>query len=188
MEVAKIDVDEKLASDAAYYAFKTLKFSLDKNMKPRFGDGGLLSHMLGKLGELVFYRYCLENKIAVKHTPFRDDYSKLNGNDDFIVSFLGHDFRVEVKTSVLKNAFNPDEKLRIFYNREQYKSQKDHNYIVVFIATNKEMNAFAILGWIHAEDIKSHPIWERGLESPAYAIPITALKSMKLFREDGVWK
>lgn len=179
-----ITVDEKFITDVAYYAFKTVKFSLDENMQPRFG-GGLFTHMLGKIGEMAFYNFCLNNSIAVKHTPFRNDYSKLDDNDDFIVSIVGHDFRVEVKTASLNKI---DEKTKLFYNREQYKAQKDHNYLVVFAVVNQPVTEVKLLGWLHAEDIKKFPIFEKNLQSPAYAIPVSALKSMSLFRDDGVWK
>lgn len=182
-----IPIDEKFITDACYYAFRTVKCSFDENMKPKFGNGGLFTHLLGKVGEMAFYNYCMQNDIAVKHTPFRNDYSRLDGRDDFIISIIGHDFRVEVKTSSFKDFSKINENTRVFYNREQYKAQEDKSYLVVFAAVNHTVTDVKLLGWIHAEDIRKHPIWKNRMQSPAYAIPVKALRPMELLRDDGVW-
>ena len=178
---AIIKPDAKLIQDAAYYAFTIVFDSFEQGYKPRFGNGGLIKHLIGKIGELAFFRYCMENGIAVKHTPFRNDYSKLNGKDDFIISIFGYDIPVEVKTQTVKE-INGD--LRLFYNKEQYYSrQKDG--IVVFVAINPEITKISILGWIHLKDIEKYPIWEKNLQSPAFAIPVSALKDLRILVGDS---
>ncbi|WP_456478161.1 hypothetical protein [Geoglobus ahangari] len=187
IQPVSVPIDEKFITDACYYAFKTVTCSFDNAMKPRFGNGGLFKHLLGKLGETAFFRFCLENQIAVKHTPFRNDYSELDENDDFIISLLGHDFRVEVKTATLNSPLNPDGKLVLFYNRDQYKAQQDHSYLVVFAAVNKEVTQIALIGWIHAEDIRSCKIWTKNMKAPAYAIPLAKLRDMRKLADAEVW-
>ncbi|MBE8539451.1 hypothetical protein [Geoglobus acetivorans] len=187
MTPVAIPIDEKFITDACYYAFKTVTCSFDNAMKPRFGNGGLIKHLIGKIGETAFFRFCLENGIAVKHAPFRNDYSEINGNDDFIISILGHDFRVEIKTATIRNPTNPDEKLVLFYNRDQYKAQEDHDYIVVFAGVNKEVTQIALLGWIHASEIRNFSIWTKNMKAPAYAIPQSRLKDMKKLADAEVW-
>ena len=184
--VILIEPDAKFISDAAYYAALTVQCSFDNNMKPRFGNGGLFKHLLGKIGEMAFYKFCLDNLIAVKHVPFRKDYSKLNGNDDFIISIIGHDFRVEVKTATIDDPENVKPDFVLFYNRDQYKAQPDHNYLVVFVGVNKEITKIALLGWIHAEDIRNFKIWTRNMKAPAYAIPVSMLFSLEKLVE-GAW-
>ncbi len=174
-----IAIDEKFVSDAAYYAFKTVTCSFENGMKSRFGNGGLLKHILGKLGETAFFRFCLENGIAIKHTPFRSDYSKLDECDDFLINVMGIDFVVEVKTATIKDPLSPDQKFRLLYNKEQYDAKKDRNYIVVFAAVNQAVTKIALLGWIHAKDIAKFPVWKKNMQSPAYAIPVSELKDMK---------
>ncbi len=174
-----IPLDEKFVSDAAYYAFKTVQCSFENGMKSRFGNGGLFKHILGKLGETAFFRFCLENRIAVKHTPFRNDYSQLNGCDDFIINIMGLDFVVEVKTATIKDPLKPDPKFRLFYNKGQYEAKQEYNYIVVFAAVNPTITQIALLGWIHAQDIAKFPVWRKNMQSPAYAIPVEELKGME---------
>ena len=176
-----IEVDEKLIQDAAYYALKVTSCSFKKKMRPRFGNGGLFKHMLGKIGEVAFFKYCMENGIAVKHTPFRDDYSRLNDKDDFIISIMGVDRKVEVKTASLR--FPLPDNLRLYYNKKQYESKEDYDYLVVFVAVNHEVTEIKLLGWLHASDIADYPI-RNNLSSPAYAIPLKNLKDMRVFVEE----
>jgi hypothetical protein len=57
----------------------------------------------GKIGESAFYRWLIELKkqfgtpIKVIHDPFREDYSVLNPNDDFIIEFNNRTLQVEVR-------------------------------------------------------------------------------------------
>ena len=183
MNPVAIPIDIKFVQDAAYYALITVFDSFENKMKSRFGSGGLFKHMLGKIGELAFFRFCMENHIAVKHVPFRDNYSELNNDDDFVISVLGHDFRVEVKTATIPNPIKPDEKLVLFYNRDQYKAQENHDYIVVFAGVNKAVTQIALLGWIHASEISKFPVWKKNMQSPAYAIPANRLKDMLYLEE-----
>ncbi len=177
-----IPLDAKFVQDAAYYAYITVFDSFKQGFRPRFGNGGLVKHMLGKIGELAFFRFCLENGIAVKHTPFRNDYSKLNGQDDFVVSIMGIDKVVEVKTQTIKNLLEPDEMLKLFYNKAQFDQKPDRDFIVVFAGVNPQVTQVALLGWIHAEKIAKAFINDK-LKSPAYAIPISWLKPMEMFLE-----
>jgi len=179
IQPVSIAMDEKFVSDAAYYAFKTVTCSFENGMKSRFGNGGLIKHILGKLGETAFFRFCLQNGVAVKHTPFRSDYSKLNGCDDFVINVMGLDFIVEVKTATIKDPLNPEPKLRLFYNKDQYDAKQDHNYIVVFAAVNQAVTKVALLGWIHAQDIAKFPVWKKNMQSPAYSIPVGELKDLR---------
>lgn len=185
IQPVSIPMDDKFVQDAAYYAFKTVTCSFENGMKPRFGNGGLFKHMLGKLGETAFYRFCLQNGIAVKHTPFRSNYSKLNGCDDFVISILGVDLVVEVKTATLKDPVNPEPKYRLLYNQSQYEAKQNYDYLVVFAGVNPSVTNIALLGWIHAKDIKSFPIWKKNMHSPAYAIPVGELKDMGKLIEEG---
>ena len=184
IQPVSIPLDAKFISDASYYAFITVTCCFENGMKPRFGNGGLFKHMLGKLGELAFFKFCLENRIAVKHAPFRNDYSQLNVSDDFIVNVMGLDFTVEVKTATIRNPLNPDPKFRLFYNQGQYEAKQDHNYLVVFAAVNPQITQIALLGWIHAKDIAKFPVWKRKIQSPAYAIPVSELRDIRKFVEE----
>jgi len=184
VEPISIPLDTKFVQDAAYYALITVFDSFENKMKPRFGNGGLFKHMLGKLGELAFFRFCMENHIAVKHAPFRNDYSQLDDCDDFVISVMGVDRVVEVKTSTIKNPLNPDSKLRLFYNQAQYEEKESKDFLVVFAATNPPITQLALLGWIHASEISKFPIWKKNMKSPAYAIPVSELKDMRVFVEE----
>ena len=183
MQPVRIPIDSKVAADAAWYAWHVCEASFRRGFKSRFGNGGLVKHMQGKLGEFAFLLFCRKNMIPVLHDPFRKDYSELDEYDDFVVEILGVRKIVEVKTQTIKNALNPDEKLRLYYNKSQYNSKKSHDYIVVFVALNPEWTGVSLLGWIHASEIKKFPVWSRNMKSPAYAIPIRALKPMKMFLE-----
>ena len=177
-----IPLDAKFVQDAAYYAYITVFDSFKQGFRPRFGNGGLVKHMLGKIGELAFFRFCLENGIAVKHTPFRNDYSKLNGHDDFIINLMGLDRTVEVKTQTIRNLLEPDDKLRLLYNKAQFDDKKGHDYIVVFAGVDPPITKVALLGWIPAKDIPKAEV-RKNLKSPAYSIPISWLRPMHLFLE-----
>ena len=54
----------------------------------------LLSHIKGKYGEIAFLRWLLIRGFFPSHTPFRNDYTIKNQDDDFIVNGV----RVEVKS------------------------------------------------------------------------------------------
>ena len=176
--IQPVPLDDFLRMCAAHFAGRVTECSVENGMRPRFG-GTFKEHYKGKLGELAFLKFCFENHIAVKHTPFRSDYSKLNKYDDFIINLLGLDFIVEVKTSEIEGPMNPDPKFRLFYNKGQYEAKQEYNYIVVFAGVNPAVTKIALLGWIHAQDIAKFPVWKRNMQSPAYAIPVGELKEMK---------
>jgi hypothetical protein len=46
----------------------------------------VLSHIKGKYGELAFYDWLKAQGFEPTHTPFRDDYTEKDSNDDFIVN------------------------------------------------------------------------------------------------------
>lgn len=173
--IEEFEVDLKSVIDAAYYAYRVVFCSFRQGYKPRFGNGGLVKHMQGKLGELAFYKFCLQNKIPVRHVPFRNDYTELCEDDDFIVA---NGIKVEVKTSTLKQ--NP----YVLYNVKQYKEKKDLRFIVVFAAINPEWTRIFLLGWISSLRICDFPI-RKDLQSPAYEIPVSALKPMSDFKVLG---
>src|SRR4051812_43662235 len=51
----------------------------------------------GKMGELVFAYWLSEAEIPILHHPFREDYSVLDPNDDFIIQLSGRCVKVEVR-------------------------------------------------------------------------------------------
>ncbi|AGK61480.1 hypothetical protein Asulf_01497 [Archaeoglobus sulfaticallidus PM70-1] len=179
MRPISIEINNKFREDVAYYAHIVVQDSFKNKMKPRFGDGGFVKHYIGKMGEMAFFRFCMQNGIAVKHIPFRDDYSTLNDKDDFVIITHGVQRIVEVKTSVLKrkDPLDPPEDLQLFYNKKQYDEKAEYNHIVVFAATNSELTKISLLGWIPAYEIRKYPV-RRDLKSPAYAIPYRDLRSM----------
>jgi hypothetical protein len=178
-EPVSIPVTDKFIQDAAYYARKVVFSSFSNGMRPRFGNGGLVKHMQGKMGELAFFKFCLDNGIPVKHAPFRDDYSALDDQDDFIIVLKSRQIPVEVKTASLKNPIE----LRtpnLFYNKSQYDQKENYNYIVVFAATNFELTQVVLIGWIPAKKIAKYTV-RRDIKSPAYVIPVKDLKPMSDF-------
>ncbi len=177
IEPVSIPVTEKLIQDASYYAYKVVFGSFRQGMKARFG-GGIREHMAGKLGELAFFKFCLENGIPVKHAPFRDDYTTLNDDDDFILVLNGKLVPVEVKTATVLDPMKLDKPL--FYNKKQYDSREDHKYIIVFTAVNKHLTQVCLVGWIHAKRIAKFPV-RKDLRSPAYEIAVEELKPMQAF-------
>jgi hypothetical protein len=178
-EPVSIPVTDKFIQDAAYYAGKTVFASFSNGMKSRFGNGGLVKHMQGKMGELAFFRFCLDNGIPVKHVPFRDDYSTLDEQDDFIIILKSRQIPVEVKTATLKDPISMKTP-NLFYNKNQYDQKEDYNYIVVFAATNFELTQVVLIGWIHAKKIANYTV-RRDIKSPAYVIPVKDLKPMSDF-------
>jgi len=177
-----VPITGKFIQDASYYASRVVFSSLDSGMRSRFGNGGLIKHLLGKMGELAFYRFCMDNVIPVRHTPFRDDYTNLNDKDDFQLILRGKLAVVEVKTATLKDPLKIPNNQVVFYNKKQYNGKTDHRYIVVFAAANSEMTQIVLLGWISAPKIADHSI-RTDIKSPAYAIPVRELRSMETFLE-----
>ena len=162
----------QLYEKAMRYAFITVFDSLECGYLPRFGNGGVIKHLIGKIGEMAFYEFCKENGVKVLHTPFREDYRRLNGWDDFVIQVNDEIIYVEVKTQTIKRYPKVDV---LFYNVEQYNSKKFRNiYLqnraVVFCGVNRPLTKIALLGWIWARDIEDYPI-RTDLKSPAYAIP-----------------
>ncbi len=160
----------QLYEKAIRYAFITVFDSYERGFRPRFG-GGIIQHFVGKIGELAFEAFCHENGVKILHSPFRQDYRKLNGKDDFVILVNGEPILVEVKTQRVRRVDNVQE---VYYNTDQYLSKKDHNYCVVFVAVNKTLTRIAILGWILAEEIKNYPVKSLRF-STAYAIPVKDL-------------
>ncbi|RLI75263.1 hypothetical protein DRP05_15095 [Archaeoglobales archaeon] len=176
-----IPINKKFREDCAYYAHIIVEDSFQNGMKSRFGSGGFFKHYVGKMGEMAFFKFCMQEGIAVKHIPFREGYADLNERDDFVVIIHNVERIIEVKTAVLKD-LKLDKELRLFYNEKQYNDKSDHNYIVVFAATNKQLTQIALLGWIPASEIKKYPV-RKDIVSPAYAIPLKDLRDMRLFVE-----
>jgi len=174
------DVDLKMITDAAHYAYHVFFSAEENGMKNRF-LGGFFKHYIGKLGELAFYRFCMQNEIPVKHTPFREDYSKLNEKDDFIIVVAGIDRRIEVKTRMIQNAAKPDKKLRLFYNAAQFEQQKNRDFYVIFAAVDPQVRITSLIGWLPAAEIPRFPVWKGELKSPAYAIRWQDLRDLGLF-------
>lgn len=178
IQPVSIPMDGKFVSDAAWHAWHIAIDSFRQGFKSRFGNGGLIKHLQGKLGEFAFYYFCQDAMIPVKHTPFRRDYSTLDEHDDFIIELMGRDFVVEVKTQTISNPLKPED-IHLFYNEDQYRAKDEHDYIVVFAGINRTCTQIALIGWIHASDIGKHKVWRRNLKAPAFAIPVSALKPMK---------
>ena len=178
IDPVSVPLDGKIVQDAAWYAWHVAADSFRQGFKSRFGNGGLIKHLQGKLGEFAFYYFCQEAMIPVKHTPFRRDYTTLDEHDDFIIELMGRDFVVEVKTQTILDPLNPSN-VHFFYNEEQYKAKDKHDYIVVFAGINRACTQVALIGWIHASEIAKHKVWKKNMKSPAFAIPISALKPMK---------
>lgn len=66
-----------------------------------FKEGKNQSHdvySIGKIGELAFLKYLESVGANVIHKPFRDDYSKFNWSDDFIIETRGVKVQIEVRT------------------------------------------------------------------------------------------
>ena len=156
----------QLYEKAMRHAFITVFDSYEKGFKPRFG-GGVIQHFIGKIGETAFEEFCHENGVKILHSPFRQDYRRLNGWDDFVILVNGEPIRVEVKTQRVKRVDNVRE---VYYNTDQYQSKTKHDYCVVFVAVNKTLTRIAILGWIPAEEIKNYPVKNLRF-TPAYAVP-----------------
>jgi|Deesub1362A_J573_1020465.scaffolds.fasta_scaffold01443_4 hypothetical protein len=173
-----IPITQKFMEDASRYAIKIVFSSFQQGMKPIFGDGGITNHLRGKIGEMAFYEFCIFHGIAVKHKPFRDDYSVLDDQDDFKVILKDKLAQVEVKTTKLKNPLKiPDDQI-VFYNKLQFDQKKNHRFLVVFAATNPEMTQVVLLGWIPAPKIKGFPI-RNDIKSPAYVIQVRSLSTMQ---------
>jgi len=182
IEPVSIPVTEHLLMDASYYAHKVVFGSFKQGMKARFG-GGIKEHKIGKLGELAFFRFCMENGIPVKHIPFREDYTTLDENDDFIIVLKSKQIPIEVKTSEIDDPLKPSVKF-VFYNESQYKQKQNYNFLVVFVVVNHLHTQLALLGWIHAKRIAKFSV-RKDLRSPAYEIPLEELKPMQAFLHDG---
>jgi len=114
-----IPINKKFREDCAYYAHIIVEDSFQNGMKSRFGSGGFFKHYVGKMGEMAFFKFCMQEGIAVKHIPFREGYADLNERDDFVVIIHNVERIIEVKTAVLKD-LKLDKELRLFYNEKQY--------------------------------------------------------------------
>jgi hypothetical protein len=178
-EPVSIPITLKMLMDVKYYAGKVVFDSFRSGMHTRFGNGGIPEHEIGKFGELAFFRFCLENGIPVKHVPFREDYSSLDENDDFIIVLKSRQIPIEVKTSEIRDPLRPSVK-SVFYNESQYKEKLSHNFLVVFAAINRQQTQLALLGWIPAKKIAKYNV-RRDIKSPAYVIPVKDLKPMSDF-------
>ena len=108
----------------------------------------------GKMSEWIFALWLDANSIPALHTPFREDYSVLNPNDDFVIKVGERNVLVEVR-----------HKTRNFAPREHYEHCSDAvkmDRIYVFTDRTREHGAKAsaktsidyfrgsmfLLGWI----------------------------------------
>jgi hypothetical protein len=64
----------------------------------KYGDvDNVENYTDGKIGEYALAKWLKKNNVAILHAPFREDYSRLSAQDDFIVELRGRRVQVEAK-------------------------------------------------------------------------------------------
>lgn len=108
-------------------------------------------YYIGKVGEFVFYKFLRElekeEKLKIKHVPFRENYNKVNYKDDFIIEIDGNDYQIEVRTK----GRNVDPKP---YYECCTDCIKPH-FTYVFLSLNKKSNEVSLLGFANWENFKN---------------------------------
>lgn len=109
-------------------------------------------YYIGKVGEFIFYKFIRtlekENKLKIKHVPFRDNYNKLDFNDDFIIEVNGKDHQIEVRT-----------KARSVEPKLDYECCTDcikPHFTYVFLSFNKKNDTGTIVGFANWNNFKNH--------------------------------
>lgn len=108
-------------------------------------------YYIGKVGEFVFYKYlrALEknNKLKIKHVPFRENYDKINFKDDFIVEINGKDLQIEVRTK--SRSVDPGLEYECCTD-----SIKPH-FTYVFLSFNKTTDNVTLLGFANWGNLRT---------------------------------
>lgn len=122
--------------------FKTYSFKEDKLQSEDV-------YFIGKVGELIFQKYLLSIKdLKIIHEPFRENYSRINKNDDFIVERNNNKVQIEVKTK--QRSVDPDE----FF--ECCTDSIKPNLLYVFISYNRVTKTGFVLGYADWDVFKLH--------------------------------
>jgi hypothetical protein len=125
--------------------FKTYSFKNDEHQS-------IDVYQIGKIGEFVFYKFLREcedkNLIKISHTPFRENYEKLNYNDDFIFEIDENKFQVEVRTK--GRSVSPESHFECCTD-----CIKPH-LIYVFLSYNKESEIVSLVGYADWDNLSKY--------------------------------
>ena len=158
--------------EAMGYAYHVVLDSLKSGFKPVFGSGGLETHFIGKLGEIIAMEAFESRNIDMVSTPLRAYYGDLDRSDDFVLRVDGKDIKVEIKTAdVLKPLDDLAMGFRFFLNAAQKKYTWDW---VVCVFVNTQNLTYRIMGCVEVDHIDVYPIaGNRGVRH--YEIPLEFL-------------
>lgn len=190
-------IPAEIVSDAAKYAAYLLRDTIDQGFKPRFG-GDLCSHLIGKIGEMLFMDELTESDIDVRATPFRAHYEHLHPSDDFVLNVDGDEVQVEIKTAnVLKPLDNIASGFKFFLNAAQSLKQSSSGHAggdrlykwdwVVCIFVNLTDLTYRIMGCVDVDHVGVYPV-AGSRQSRHYEIPIESLLPIHCIWEDYLWK
>lgn len=185
-EVHKIPPD--LIGDAARHAAILIRDSKIQKFTPRFG-GSLEEHTTGKIGEYLFWKKLREGtgntrNIHIRNVPIRDSYTKLQAEDDFVLTLDGKNIRIEVKTA---NVFKPLDDLPMGFKFMLNATQSLKWDYVVSIFVNLSDLTYRIMGCMEREHIKPYPVvGSYGVRH--YEIPPEFLLPIRCIWEDCTWK
>lgn len=166
---------------AAFHAQLLFKHSLETGMIPRL-NGGVYEHLIGKMCELSFWRYCNYLRTSILHTPFRPQYYEPDPNDDFIIRGRdGRELRVEIKGVKMRpSEIRRKDLFGIIYGDGQIqKAVKDGNSpdIVVNVLTDGNLDTW-ITGCATWEMVLNG-VQTRHTHIPSRLVPITAQLPLK---------
>lgn len=111
-------------------------------------------YKIGKIGELACLRYFErlrdQGKVEIVHTPFRDNYDKMNFKDDFILfsKTKNKNIQYEIRT-----------KARNVDPLEDYECCTDcikPNLTYIFVSVNRKTNKAFIVGWADWDVFREH--------------------------------
>jgi hypothetical protein len=166
------------------YAYHVVQDSLEAGFKPVFGSGGLNTHFIGKLGEIIAMKDFELRNIDMVSTPLRAYYGDLDRSDDFVLRVDGKDIKVEIKTAdVLKPLDDLATGFRFFLNANQGMSWD----WVVCVFVNTQNLTYRIMGCVERDHVDVYPIaGGRGVRH--YEIPLEFLLPIECIWEDCSWK
>ena len=113
----------------------------------------VLSHAKGKYGELAFNNWLVQLDLEINHTPFRDDYTRKEVRDDFIVN--GQRLEIKSKMRTEASSFPPKD----YYNVNLGKKEiEDVIHVFVEISGRRRLvegPPALIVGWATPDLIRA---------------------------------